>query len=183
MKKGRYPAWVYKFVGPNQKAKRVPDGYYLYEIKDNREIFVGVITPEGVIPKNHERAEFKPWETYEYGASRVLLELCPEKWKAARGETWKEDLLVIISKVSPHSYLLADGLPEEHGRMHLAKQRLDKFLRDLYSTSVDDLFARLGMVLLLIDRASGEKALTGNTPEVLDFVARFDIQLEELLWA
>lgn len=181
MVRGRYPDWVHRFVGANQKAKRVSDGYYLYSLENGREVYLGVITQEGVRYKEKERVHFGSWNVYEYGASRTLLELCPEEWKSARGKMWREDLRYIISKVSPSSYYLANGLPKEHGNMHLAKKRLDLFLRKRLATSIDEVFARLGNVMILINETTGEKTLSGASAEVFAFVAKLNIKLEELL--
>jgi len=180
MIRGRYPDWVHRFVGPGQKAKRVSDGYYLYSLENGREVYIGVITRDGVRYKEKECVHFGPWKVYEYGGSKALSELCPEEWKAARGKKWREDLLFIISKVSPSSYLLAEGLPEEHGNMHLAKKRLNLFLNKRFATSINELFAHLGNVMLLVNKDTGEKILAGDSEEVLAFAARFNITLEEL---
>lgn len=180
MTRGRYPDWVHQHVGANQKAKRVSNGYYLYSLEDGREIYIGVITPNGVRYKEKEHVYFGPWKVYEYGASKALFDLCPEEWKSARGKTWRDDLLFIISRVSPSSYFLADGLPKEQGNMHLARKRLDLFLHKRFTTSINELFACLGNVRLLINKDTGEKTLSGASMEVSAFVAKLNIKLEEL---
>lgn len=180
MSRGRYPNWVHQAVGENQKAKRVKGNYYLYSVDGSKETYLGVITREGVRYKQEERIPFSPWKVYEYGASRVLIELCPRPWKDQRGSQWRDDFLFILSEVTPTSYLLMEGVPNREGKVHLAKTNLTLFFRKYYQRSIEELVSIFGHIMLLINEETGEKVLTSASEEAIALAEKLGIQLEVL---
>ncbi len=172
--KGRHPDWVKKYVDANHTVKRDKGQFWLY--KDGE--LLGMITQEGFEPVQQEHISFGPWEVYEYGASKVLLHICPRSWRTSRGATWMDDLCFIISKESPKSYLLRGRKASFNGNVHLAKAKLNLFLKEELKTSFDEIYTIMSDVSLLINTSTGEKSLTRLSDKQLSFLTKLGLSLE-----
>lgn len=111
----KYPEWVQKHRSKGTTVKKKGDTYYLYKRTSRRvqgkkypqpvDTYIGVITPEGVVPSNKKKVVLSDAEVWEYGFSKALWELCPEGWKKPLGDDWEDVLSVITVKCSPRSYI------------------------------------------------------------------------------
>jgi len=109
------PDWVLKHQTKGTQAVRIGKGYYLYKItsqwdpikkrpKKITEKYLGVITPEGVIPSKHERVlqSMTSITTKEFGASWFVLENnkdIVETLKVLYPHTWKELLVFSLFRL------------------------------------------------------------------------------------
>lgn len=134
-----YPDWVKQFRQKGTAVKKVGNSYYLYRHSSKRvpgkkypqatDEYIGVITPEGVITKNRKKLSVEEVDVYEYGFSRAVWQLCPDTWKKALKDDWKDVLLSIIESHSPNSYLLRQGCPEKTRRnLPLQEEKLNQML-------------------------------------------------------
>lgn len=111
----KYPDWVQKHRTKGTTVKKKGDAYYLYKRTSRRvkgkkypqpvDTYIGIITPEGVIPSNKKKVSLSDAEVWEYGFSKTLWELCPDEWKKPLGDDWEDVLSIIILKCSPTSYI------------------------------------------------------------------------------
>lgn len=134
-----YPDWVKQFREKGTAVKKVGNTYYLYKHSSRRvpgkkhpqatDEYIGVVTPAGVIKRNRKKVSVENVDVYEYGFSKALCTLCPEEWKKALREDWKEVLLAIVSRHSPNSYLLKDQKPKSVNRnISLQEEKLNRML-------------------------------------------------------
>lgn len=116
------PEWVKQYKTTGRVVKKNGDNYYLYrhtsryeagkEYPQTVDIYIGKITPEGVIPaQKHKIASSARIVVREYGNTSVLIDLCPDEWKKMNGKDWLERLRTLIVTHSPNSYLIDDGIP------------------------------------------------------------------------
>lgn len=176
--RGRHAKWVSAYVGENQWTRKVNGQYHLYGIESGKEVFLGIVTTDGLI-ESDEQAEKKTYYVYEYGASRALMDLCPSRWKASMGTGWEQCLLYIISEISPKSYLVSQGIPERpNGLSHLARKKLDLFLANEYSLSIREIYSRLNGVRLLIDKKTGQRKLSSLSEDQIAFARGLNLNLE-----
>lgn len=111
----KYPDWVQKHRTKGTTVKKKGDAYYLYKRTSRRvkgkkypqpvDTYIGIITPEGVIPSNKKKVSLSDAEVWEFGFSKTLWKLCPDEWKKPLGDDWKDVLSIIILKCSPTSYI------------------------------------------------------------------------------
>ena len=176
--RGRHAKWVSAYVGKNQWTRKVNGQYHLYGIESGKEVFLGIVTIDGLI-ESDEQVEKKTYYVYEYGASRALMDLCPSRWKASMGTGWEQCLLYIISEISPKSYLVSQGIPERpNGLSHLARKKLDLFLANEYSLSIREIYSRLNGVRLLIDKKTGQRKLSSLSEDQIAFARGLNLNLE-----
>lgn len=110
-----YPEWVQAQRKRGTTVKKKGDTYYLYKRTSKRipgkkypqpvDTYIGIITPEGVIPSNKRKVSLAEIEVWEYGFSKAIWDLCPEDWKKPLGGDWEDVLKIIILKWSPNSHL------------------------------------------------------------------------------
>lgn len=115
----KYPEWVQKHRARGTTVKKKGDTYYLYKRTSRRvpgkkypqpvDTYIGVITPQGVVPSNKKKVTLSDAEVWEYGFSKALWELCPDGWKKPLGEDWEDVLSIITLKWSPRSYIQRAG--------------------------------------------------------------------------
>ncbi|MCD8295124.1 MAG: hypothetical protein LUE27_07785 [Clostridia bacterium] len=110
-----YPDWVQAQRRKGTTVKKKGDAYYLYKRTSKRvpgkkypqpvDTYLGIITPEGVVETQKKRVSLSDVQVMEYGFSQTILQLCPQSWKDPLGDDWEDILLIIISKLSPETYL------------------------------------------------------------------------------
>ena len=116
VKKGNeYPEWVRKHEAPGKRIRERNGSYYLYRRTSERvpgkknpqpkETYIGVITENGLIESGKRKVTIDDIVVKEYGLSRTIQELCPDSWKKVNGEHWEDILTIIITEMSPNSYL------------------------------------------------------------------------------
>ena len=115
----KYPEWVQKHRVRGTTVKKKGDTYYLYKRTSRRvpgkkypqpvDTYIGVITPQGVMPSNKKKVTLSDAEVWEYGFSKALWELCPDGWKKSLGKDWEDVLSIITLKWSPRSYIQRAG--------------------------------------------------------------------------
>ena len=115
----KYPEWVQKHRVRGTTVKKKGDTYYLYKRTSRRvpgkkypqpvDTYIGVITPQGVVPSNKKKVTLSDAEVWEYGFSKALWELCPDGWKKPLGKDWEDVLSIITLKWSPRSYIQRAG--------------------------------------------------------------------------
>ena len=115
----KYPEWVQKHRVRGTTVKKKGDTYYLYKRTSRRvpgkkypqpvDTYIGVITPQGVVPSSKKKVTLSDAEVWEYGFSKALWELCPDGWKKPLGEDWEDVLSIITLKWSPRSYIQRAG--------------------------------------------------------------------------
>lgn len=115
----KYPEWVQKHRVRGTTVKKKGDTYYLYKRTSRRvpgkkypqpvDTYIGVITPQGVVPSNKKKVTLSDAEVWEYGFSKALWELCPDGWKKSLGKDWEDVLSIITLKWSPRSYIQRAG--------------------------------------------------------------------------
>ncbi len=184
--RGRLPNWVKEFMTPNQRIRREGGKYLLYDVVDSpgsskREILVGEITPNGIKHKEEAHKEIGSFSVYEYGASKVLMDICPSKWKSLRGPTWRQDLLTVIFHTNPKSYLVRSMGTRTNENIHLIKNKLDIFLKKEFQTSVDEIFKALGDIYVIYDSSSNNQSLTKPSENQITFLNRLGLNLEAML--
>lgn len=132
-----YPEWVRKHRTKGTNIKKVGGSYYLYRRTSKRvpgkknpqthDVFIGVITRDGVVRGGRKKIPTEGIEVFEYGFSWALAELCPESWKRQIGDEWPHVLNEIIRADSPRSYLLRGSEGKETEKnMKLAKISLEE---------------------------------------------------------
>ena len=85
----KYPDWVQEQRVRGTTVKKKGDTYYLYKRTSRRvpgkkypqpvDTYIGVITPEGVIKSEKRKISLSGIEVREYGFSKAVWQLCPEK--------------------------------------------------------------------------------------------------------
>lgn len=143
-----YPEWVQKFRTRGTTIKKVGDTYYLYKRTSKRipgkknpqsvDTYIGIITPDGVKETKVKKISTAECIVKEYGFSYVLEKICPDDWKRAVGDGWKETLYQIIYDKSPNSYLLKnqDMLKEAKSNIGAQISSLNRRLQKQYGVDI-----------------------------------------------
>lgn len=161
----RYPDWVQEYRTRGTTVKKRGDTYYLYKRTSRRvegkkypqpvDTYIGVITPDGVIPSNKRKVELTNAEVWEYGFSKALWELCPEGWKKPLGSDWEDVLSIIILKKSPSSYIQRERqIKEVSDFRYQFKTKVSDLNHRLclkYGIRIDDLLRLNTIYLVCID--------------------------------
>ena len=99
----KYPDWVQKYRTKGTTVKKKGDSYYLYKRTSRR-----------VKGKKYPQ----PVDTWEYGFSKAVWELCPDDWKKPLGDDWKDVLAIILLKQSPTSYIQKTRMIKKESDFH-----------------------------------------------------------------
>ncbi len=118
-------------------------------------------------------------QIFEYGFSKALLALVPDKWKAGLKEDWLPILLSYIEELSPTSYLLEITPKKETGQPHYAGMHRMK-LNKLLQVNISELFEKLHTILLV--KENNEVFIANCKPEQIAFLKSLNIKLEEISW-
>ena len=111
-----FPEWVLAQKKPGHEIKKIGDGYYMYSRKSRWDKekkqpvkvtceYIGVVTPEGIIPRKKRIDETKPVFSLEYGATcflqliawDLLEKLYKHFEKKIAQEIWAVSMLRLIS--------------------------------------------------------------------------------------
>lgn len=162
----KYPDWVQEYRTRGTTVKKRGDAYYLYKRTSKRmkgkkypqpvDTYIGVITPDGVVPSEKRKVMLTDAEVWEYGFSKALWELCPVGWKKPLGDDWEDVLSIIILKNSPTSYIRRERPVKKEAdfRYQFAAQTasLSRRLYKEYGVSIGELHLLDTVYLVCIDK-------------------------------
>jgi hypothetical protein len=110
-----YPEWVQQQRTKGTTVKKVGNTYYLYKRTSKRvpgkkypqpvDTYIGIITPDGIVERKKQQLATTSIRVKEFGFSKAVWDSCPDDWKKAVGDDWKDKLACIIMKSSPESFL------------------------------------------------------------------------------
>ena len=184
-----YPEWVQEYRTQGTTIKKKGDAYYLYKRTSKRvpgkkypqpvDTYIGIITPDGVIPSQKKKVSLTDVEVKEFGFSKAVESLCPDGWKKPLGESWQEVLDFIIFKESPESYVARERTVNRELDPHIQygaqKSSLFRRIRKEHGIDVKELKILQTIYLVCIDGKEIISKVSGEQQELLE---RLGIRLE-----
>ena len=183
-----YPDWVQKHRTKGTTVKKVGRNYYLYKHTSKRvpgkknpvpvDTYLGVITPEGVIPGARRKLETAEAEVREYGFTKAIQVLCPDSWKKVQGDQWEDIFNRIILEESPESYITKEKKISEidpHVQYGIQKKRLWDRIYKQYHVKQDELDILRTIYLIYID---GRKIVSKISEEQQQLLTKLEINME-----
>ena len=177
----KYPEWVQKHRARGTTVKKKGDTYYLYKRTSRRvpgkkypqpvDTYIGVITPQGVVPSNKKKVTLSDAEVWEYGFSKALWELCPDGWKKPLGKDWEDVLSIITLKWSPRSYIQRAGnIKKETDFLYQFGAQMASLSRRIYKewgVGIEELHRLDSIYLVLLGKHEVISKISGEQKELL----------------
>ena len=177
----KYPEWVQKHRARGTTVKKKGDTYYLYKRTSRRvpgkkypqpvDTYIGVITPQGVVPSNKKKVTLSDAEVWEYGFSKALWELCPDGWKKPLGKDWEDVLSIITLKWSPRSYIQRAGnIKKETDFRYQFGAQMASLSRRIYKewgVGIEELHRLDSIYLVLLGKHEVISKISGEQKELL----------------
>ena len=191
MKKSEVPDYVQAAWKKGYTVKS--DGrnhYYLYKRTSRRvngcknpkpeDVYVGRITPEGIVHSKVRRLDTSRVIAREYGFSKAMLQLCPENWKKTHRDNWEELLDTIIVLVSSNSYIQMERtvrLPETYREpVPACQSRLFQLISEQHNIRKEELLQLSTIQRVWVD---GYSMLTSDISEKQkELLDRLHVSLE-----
>lgn len=178
----KYPDWVQQYRTRGTTVKKRGDSYYLYKRTSRRvegkkypqpvDTYIGVITPDGVVPSGRKKVTLSDAEVWEYGFSKALWDLCPDGWKKPLGDDWRDVLSIIILRQSPRSYIQRDAAVKKESdfRYQFAAQTasLSRRIYKEYGVGMEELRLLETVYLIRIDKYEVVSRVSACQQELLD---------------
>lgn len=178
----KYPDWVQEYRTRGTTVKKRGDSYYLYKRTSKRvkgkkypqpvDTYIGVITPEGVVPSGKRKVMLTDAEVWEYGFSKALWDLCPDGWKNPLGDDWEDVLSIIILKNSPTSYIRRERTVKKEAdfRYQFATQAasLSRRIYKEYGVGIGELRQLDTVYLVCIDKHDVISKISAEQQALLD---------------
>ncbi len=189
-KKHVFPDWVKKFQEEQFPEDRYTidfhsNHYYVYEkhtFDGKNHVYLGSLTCDGL--KRRKKAVEQtipdllnaPCEEsedlcYEFGFTKGLIDLCPQKWLDENEDSLLILYMYIIQR-SPNSVLtqlFKGGKTRQYPGMTL------RLLREMLPVSIDDIYNQLSTVYQINN--NGKRHITKMTQEQRDFCRKYNIHL------
>ena len=187
--KKTYPEWVQKFRTRGTTVKKKGDAYYLYKRTSKRvpgkqypqpvDVYIGLITPEGIVKSGKRKIDISTAEVREFGFSKALKELCPQAWKETLGDEWEDVFLHVVQKLSPRSYLLRGRKPRDEKELHCSMSaQYGLFSRRMYNehgVNTDELRILEDIYIIYMD---GHEVISRISDEQKALASRLGLRLE-----
>lgn len=184
-----YPEWVQAQRKRGTTVKKKGDTYYLYKRTSKRvpgkkypqpvDTYIGIITPEGVIPSNKKKVSLTEIEVWEYGFSKAIWDLCPKDWKNPLGRDWEDVLKIIILKWSPNSYLgRTNDLKTEQDFHYQFPSQMGSLGRRIYKAHGIDIGELQCLKTVYLVSLEKETAVSKINPEQRMLIDRLGLEME-----
>lgn len=185
-----YPEWVQQYRTRGTTVKKKGNVFYLYKRTSRRvpgkkypqpvDTYIGIITPDGVIPSYKKKVSLSDIRVREFGFSRALWQLCPEEWKHILGDDWEDILTIIIHKWSPNTYLCDERtLKKEedfpHCQFPAQMASLGRRISQKYEVDIKQLEDLKTIFLIHMDKETAVSAIDEDQKKLLEML---DIDLE-----
>ena len=184
-----YPEWVQKQRTRGTTVKKRGDSYYLYKRTSKRvpgkkypqpvDTYIGVITPDGIVPSDKKKISLTDAVVKEFGFSRAVELLCPQGWKEPLGKDWQPVLDAIILKESKESYIEKErGTAKEfpaHVQYGAQKSSLARRIFKEHGVEMKELKALSTIYLIYLD---GNRIVSVISEEQQELLDRTGIRLE-----
>lgn len=176
-----YPEWVQHFRTRGTTVKKKGDTYYLYKRTSKRvpgkkypqpvDTYIGIITPEGVIPSDKRKVTLSDIEVMEYGFSKAVMDLCPSGWKKPLGDEWEDVLKIIICDWSENSYLRREGIREKKDFRYQFNAQAASLSRRIFKehkVDIKDLAPLKSIYLVIMGKQKAISKISPGQQMVLD---------------
>lgn len=177
-----YPDWVQKHRTKGTTVKKKGNAYYLYKRTSKRvpgkkypqpvDTYIGIITPDGVVETQKKKLVLSDIEVREYGYSKALWKLCPQGWKDAVGDEWKDVLTALILKWSPHTYLGRDRAVRDPESFHCSFSAqagmLSRRIFKEHGIDLKELETLQNIYLVRIGKEEAVSHISGEQQKLLD---------------
>jgi hypothetical protein len=181
-----YPDWVTKHRKPGTSVKKVGDSYYLYKTTSARipgkknpqpkSEYIDHITRNGVEASGIRKLQTQTCKVYEYGFSRALEKLWPEKTDRDVGDKKKarDVFLNVVMKHSDRSYLLRGDRVPTPEELHVCICAYEKKFERLTGTRIKDLFPLSHIYLV---EMGGKEIISQIDPPLFELMKELEVSL------